>query len=157
VHPSCQTLCRMTNLEPDASRGGAESALHDAAWSGDLQYVTQLVEAGAEVNWRDSIGESALFGAAAWGHVDVVRYLLSVGARHDLLERTGYTPLHWAASHGTVATLEVLVAAGADPMAQDNHGRTPLDVARNCNKGENVAYLAGLREGKPKSSSSDAA
>ncbi|UHQ24543.1 ankyrin repeat domain-containing protein [Lysobacter sp. 5GHs7-4] len=91
----------MTDREASAQDGHAESALHYAAWSGDLDEVNALLAAGANANWPDSGGETALFGAAAHGRSDIVRRLLAAGARHDLREPSrGYTPLHWAASHG---------------------------------------------------------
>jgi ankyrin repeat protein len=66
----------MSDTVLTANDGSAESLLHEAAWRGDLEEVTRLVDGGADVNWRDSIGETALFGAAAWGHVEVVRHLV---------------------------------------------------------------------------------
>lgn len=125
-----------------AAEGHAESALHGAAWSGDLAEVRQLVETGTDPDTLDSIGETALFGAAASARNEVVAYLLSVGARHDLHESTlGLTPLHWAASHGGIETMRSLIEAGADPAAEDHHGRLPVDLAHQHGKGDHVAYL----------------
>lgn len=135
----------MTNdrdTPPTAAEGHAESALHYAAWSGDLAEVRQLIEAGTDPNLLDSTGETALFGAVAGARIDVVAYLLAVGARHDLHESTaGLTPLHWAASHGGVETMRLLIEAGADPAAEDHSGRLPVDLAHQYGKGEHVAYL----------------
>lgn len=125
-----------------AADGHAETALHYAAWSGDLAEVRQLIESGTDPNLLDSSGETALFGAAASARIEVVAYLLSAGARHDLHEHAlGLTPLHWAASHGGVETLRLLIEAGADPTAGDHHGRLPVDLAHQYGKGEHVAYL----------------
>lgn len=135
----------MTNdhdMPPTAADGHAETALHYAAWSGDLAEVRQLIEAGTDPNLLDSNGETALFGAVAGARIDVVAYLLSFGARHDLHESTaGLTPLHWAASHGGVETMRLLIEAGADPTVEDRHGRLPVDLAHRSGKGEHVAYL----------------
>ena len=135
----------MTNdrdTPPTAAEGHAESALHYAAWSGDLAEVRQVIEAGTDPNLLDSTGETALFGAVAGARIDVVAYLLAVGARHDLHESTaGLTPLHWAASHGGVETMRLLIEAGADPAAEDHSGRLPVDLAHQYGKGEHVAYL----------------
>lgn len=128
-----------------ANDGAAESPLHGAAWCGDLEEVTRLVEGGVDVNWRDSIGETALFGAAALGHVEVVRFLLDRGAVCNISEESiGYTPLHWAASHGNLETIKVLVDAGADPTVADHQGRRPVDVAHKYGKGEHVSHLKSI-------------
>ena len=128
-----------------ANDGAAESPLHGAAWCGDLAEVRRLIEGGADVNWRDSIGETALFGAAASGYVDVVRVLLDAGADLNIAEQSiGYTPLHWAASHGNLETIRVLVEAGADPTAADHRGRLPVDVAHKYGKGQHVSYLTSI-------------
>jgi ankyrin repeat protein len=132
----------MSNIELTASEGAAESPLHEAAWRGDVGEVRRLVEAGADVNWRDSVGETALFGACAWGRLEVVRYLLEVGARHDLRESfSGLTPLHWAASHGNIDTIRALLEAGSDPTIEDKFGRLPVDLAHEHGKGQHVALL----------------
>lgn len=128
-----------------AEHGHAETALHAAAWAGDLAEVRQLIEAGADPDTLDSSGETALFGAAASARIEVVAYLLSIGARHDLHENTlGLTPLHWAASHGGVDVMRLLVEAGADPSAEDRGGRMPVDLAHQYGKGEHVAYLKSV-------------
>ena len=48
-----------------------KAVLHGAAWSGDLEWVREIVKKGTDVNWRDSSGETALFGACGWGRVAV--------------------------------------------------------------------------------------
>ena len=124
-----------------AEYGAAESDLHAAAWHGDLEPVRELVEAGNDVNWRDSIGESAIFGAAGWGHTEVVSYLIKEGARLDFQEiHSGYTVLHWAA-RSNVRTTQVLVEAGANVLAETNAGQLPVDIAHEYGKGEIVRYL----------------
>jgi len=55
----------MTDIENNATNGAVESELHEAAWSGDLDWVKEIVDAGVDVNWRDSSGETALFGACS--------------------------------------------------------------------------------------------
>jgi uncharacterized protein len=125
-----------------AANGRAETALHAAAWAGDLEQVRALLASGVDPNVTDSIDETPLFGAAAWGRADVVACLLAAGARHDLHEATaGLTPLHWAASHGNLETLHILIEAGAVTTALDHHGLMPVDLAHLHGKGAHVAFL----------------
>ncbi len=141
---STQLLCAMTDNGQTADEGAAESELHEAAWSGDLKWVKAVIEAGAAVNWRDSIGETALFGACGWGRIEVVAYLLAKGAEVNIQDKDGTTPLHWAASHGGLETMQLLIEAGARPDIPDTQGRLPVDVARRAGKGDRVALLSGI-------------
>ncbi|EGY53092.1 ankyrin repeat domain-containing protein [Neisseria shayeganii] len=81
-----------------AEEGGAESALHAAAWAGKVSRVRRLLAAGADVNWRDSSGETALSGAASWGEDAVVRCLLAAGADPAVRECNGRSPLDMASN-----------------------------------------------------------
>jgi hypothetical protein len=63
--------------ELTAADGHAESELHAAAWAGSVRGVSRILDAGFDVNWRDSIGETALFGAVSWAHSEVVELLLA--------------------------------------------------------------------------------
>ncbi len=58
-----------------AADGHAETPLHDAAWSGDLDAVKRLVDRGFDVNSKDSVGETAIFGAVSWSHRNIVACL----------------------------------------------------------------------------------
>jgi ankyrin repeat protein len=115
---------------PDASQGGAETPLHDAAWRGDVVWLKELIEQGADVNEIDSIGETALHGAAAWGNVEVVALLLSEGANPNIIEKSGgWTPLHWAVNRSKTTVIRLLLEAGANPDAIDLYGNSPRKLA----------------------------
>ena len=75
------------------------SKLFDAARDGDEALVSQLIEQGAEVDWkwRDEYNYTALHTAARYGHPPVVTRLLDSGRSLDARSDTGYTPLTWAA------------------------------------------------------------
>ena len=132
---------------PTASQGGAESELHAAAWAGDLPWAQALLVAGADVNFKDSIGEPALHGAAAWGQSAMVEFLLAQGADANVQEVTGLTPLHWAVSHGNLATVCALLHASADVNLKDRRDRTPLDLATAARKAEVRSVLAAYTQG----------
>jgi ankyrin repeat protein len=129
----------MTKLT--ANDGHSESRLHEEAWSGHVEGVSEVLNGGFDVNWVDSIGESALFGAVAWNRMEVVLYLISRGAEVNLKNIDEWTPLHWAASHGGPLMIETLLANGADPNARSKAGEKPIDIARRYGKGAHVAIL----------------
>jgi len=131
----------MTDFENNASNGAAESELHRAAWSGDLEWVKEVVEGGADINWKDSSGETAIFGACGWGRNKVVKYLIDKKALINIKEETGLTPLHWAAKSGGLETVKLLIEAGADTSIANKFGQLPIDLAHEAGKGDRVAYL----------------
>ena len=118
-----------------AANGESESALHGAAWAGEVDLSASLVAKEADPNWQDSI--------------DAVRYLVSVGARTDIAVQSGLTPLHWAASHGNAETVRILVAAGADCNATDARGRRPVDLARRYRNAETAEVLGFVDNERP--------
>lgn len=58
---------------------------------GDLDGITELLESGTDVNFRDIDHRTALHIAACQGYDDVVKLLLEKGAEVDLKDRWGST------------------------------------------------------------------
>mmetsp|Transcript_20560 Transcript_20560/g.26639 ORF Transcript_20560/g.26639 Transcript_20560/m.26639 type:complete len:212 (-) Transcript_20560:117-752(-) len=52
------------------------SALMMSAEAGHLEIVKALIEAGAQVEIRDSYGRTPLYAAAVAGHIEIVRFLV---------------------------------------------------------------------------------
>ena len=91
--------------------------LVSAAEVGNLDKVSALLAAGADVNWigKSGAGRSALSEAALNDHVDVVRLLVATGADLNWRDRgMGMTPLGWACDSGHLEIARVLIEAGAD-------------------------------------------
>jgi ankyrin repeat protein len=58
------------------------TALHHAVWSGSLEAVRVLVEAGADLARRDTIYDAMPLGWAEYGkHDEIAAYLRGVGAK----------------------------------------------------------------------------
>ena len=137
----------------DVNAGSAEagsSPLHVAAgWARDPEVISVLVNAGADVEARDSRDQAPLHVAARTGTASVVTALLEAGADvnawlHDFNVDYGwdYTPLHEAAgSNPDPAVASVLLEAGADPHARGTSARTPLHRAA---AGNGNAAVIGL-------------
>jgi ankyrin repeat protein len=89
-----------------------------------------LVEAGLDINRRDSKGETALLEAARHKSPETTRGLLALGADVNATGPQGATPLHRASSmDSNEKTVEVLLAHGADVQARDSSGQTALHRA----------------------------
>jgi len=61
---------------------------------GDFEGITELLDDGSDVNFRDSDGRSALHIAACQGRTDVVELLLQRGAEVDVQDRWCSTVMH---------------------------------------------------------------
>lgn len=88
-----QFLLLKAHCDVNAQQCGA-TPLHRAAFSGQLECVRLLVEAGANLNLPDtSFGDdnTALHKAVLGGHQDVYDYLLEKGADASLTNRKGRT------------------------------------------------------------------
>ena len=108
----------------------------------DLESVTALLKAGANVNqaWRG--GTTPLMTAAEWGHVDLVRYLLAHEALpNEISQPSGDSALFHALNHRNFAILTLLMESGADINLPTNSGTTPLQSAALHNDLPLVRFL----------------
>ena len=94
--------------------------LLDAARNGNLAFVEQALQNGANLEVTEDLGFShftPLLLACFHGHLAVVEYLLLNSHGANLEARTaddGMTPLHWACYWGYLAVVQELVAHGAN-------------------------------------------
>ena len=70
------------------------TALHKAAYSGNLEIVKLLVQANANVNSQNKLKISPMAIAAIHGRTDIVKYLINSGADVNQVNIYGETILH---------------------------------------------------------------
>jgi bla regulator protein blaR1 len=87
--------------------------LVEAAAHGDVASMTELLNAGADVNAAVDGDGSPLIVAAREGHMAVVRFLLERGADVNLAVPGDGNPLIMSARGGHLAIVELLLARGA--------------------------------------------
>ena len=92
-------------------------ALIGAAWNGDVKAVSEVIEAGADVNATDGDGHTVLHEAARLGHLEMVMALLQAGADINVIDNFECTALRLAIGEGHVEVVIVLLQAGADVNA----------------------------------------
>ncbi len=92
------------------------SELIEAAKKGDTVSIKALLDAGADVDAKDTdfyYGQTALILAVREGHTDVVRMLLDAGADVNAKDNNGQTALMVAEAEGHTEIVELLKKAGA--------------------------------------------
>ena len=103
--------------------------LMEAAYSGHVQVVGELIRAGARVNAKGYRKQTALHWASCRGHSSVVTTLIEAGANLNEQDVDGTTPLMKAADSGHVQVVGELIRAGARVNAKDNYKQTALHRA----------------------------
>ncbi len=118
------------------------TALHIAAWRGDLAVAQDLISAGLDPAAVNARFETTLHVAAARGHIDIVDLLLAGRGRAHLLERQdnqGRTALHHAAIQGHAPVAKRLLGLRSEP---DAAGYLPLHYAAVYDRLDVLSLLA---------------
>ena len=92
--------------------------LHMAVARGNVDIVTALLDAGANIEARGTNGARPLHLAALADRAEVAKLLVARGADIESRDNNGMTPLLIAASNGKRDVTAVLLDAGADVKAE---------------------------------------
>lgn len=106
------------------------TALHFAAFRGNLDIVKYLTKMGANPFIKDKDGQNVVHIAAQGGKVNVIYYFLD-NYKFDINDTDcrESTALHWASYLNKEITLSYLIAFGANINIQDVEGNTPLHLS----------------------------
>jgi beta-lactamase regulating signal transducer with metallopeptidase domain/ankyrin repeat protein len=113
----------------DRVRSALDVALYEAAEEGDIEGISELLGAGADVDAVIRGDGSPLIAAARRGNVAVVRFLLDRGANPDLPVAGDGSPLIMAASRGHLPVVQLLLDRGADPNVGIEGDGNPIIMA----------------------------
>lgn len=131
-----------TAQQPDVNqrdRRGATPLMQAAAF-GTAETVKTLIDAGADVNARNSFDATALVWAAA--DFAKVSMLVEKGADVNSRTKLGRTPLMVASScDGCSEIVRYLLTKGANAKAADGRGKTVLQIAAESGDGASVRLL----------------
>ena len=119
------------------------TALHFAAFGGQVDVLELLLKGGADVDARakTKFDNTPLQAAALTGQVEAIRRLIAHGADVRVKQAEGATALHEAAALGSEPLATLLLDAGADINAKAKDGSTPLDIAMKRSHTEVAALL----------------
>ena len=119
-------------------KGADVSAIHLAAYTGDLDKVKSLVELGKNAGAANSDGLTPLHAAAISGQKDVAEFLIGKGVdinvHYQPNRRPGPmdaipTPLYYAADSGHANIVKLLIDAGANMDVAEMSYFSPLSSA----------------------------
>ncbi|XP_054443512.1 2-5A-dependent ribonuclease [Pteronotus mesoamericanus] len=117
-------------------------SLINAVREGRIQWVQQLLDRGADVNFQEKDGGwSPLHNAVKMEREDIVHLLLRYGADPCLRKRNGATPFIVAGIVGHVGLLRLLLSKGASVNEYDHHGFTAFMEAAEYGKVEALRFL----------------
>ncbi len=103
--------------------------------------VRLLIEAGANLNARNSKGETALMIALKESGKRNAELLVDKGADFTIANNDGEIPFALAAWHGYANIVEKMIARGADVNAKCRDGNTALSLARSSGYKDVVELL----------------
>ena len=127
----------------NAAQGDGMTALHWTALNADIETMTLLAYAGANMDPLTRLGAyTPLHLASAEGNGDAVAFLLGAGGNPSAMTATGVSSIHLAAQAGSPEAVASLLEHGVDVNVRDEtHGRTPLIFSTSRNRLETMEVL----------------
>lgn len=141
-------------LDPNFQGDRLGSALHIAAWNGNVRMLELFAARGAKLDLANQHGEQPLHLAALQSQTAAVDWLLARGAPlNSHARQSAWTALHYAAFAGRKDLITRFLEKGADINARAPNGTTPLMAAIYEGKREVAEFL--LRRGADRSLKND--
>ena len=145
----------MVSSDSHIAKAGAKSLdeqLNSAAGAGETATVLSLLDQGAKINAKNSLGRSPLISAAAYNHAETVKTLLDRGADPSLTDDMGFTPAEVASmnDHSRIADLIRQHGGKADKASlqkrivgsANSHGVSVTTLYPNANSDEETLIIA---------------
>ena len=108
------------------------SALHNAAYNGDVECIELLLQARAQVQEKDKDEWTPLHYATRFNRVSAIEHLIQARADVNAMDIIGWTPCHNACRNGLMHALEILLRSNPDLSICNKYNETVLHIA--CRK-----------------------
>ena len=102
--------------------------LHMASLTGNIEAVSQHIQAGSNLDEKDAWGSTPLILATIFDKTEVAKALINAGADLNLGNNEGSTPLHLASLFGRPEIVQALLYKGADRYIRNLNGSTAFDI-----------------------------
>jgi ankyrin repeat protein len=114
-------------LEPSR----ASTPLITAAALGKTEAAKLLINAGADLNYKNVDGSTALHTAAAFGKTEIAKILINAGINLNSQNNEGATALHVAAFLCREDIVAALLEKGADKTLKNKAGKTAYETVKD--------------------------
>ncbi|AZP13630.1 ankyrin repeat domain-containing protein [Undibacterium parvum] len=138
-----ELLLKHPEIKLEARAHNGDTALMLASYLGNRAAVTQLLDAGAEVNQP---GWAALHYAAINGDLKIIALLLEHAAYIDAISPNKTTPLMMAVRSGKLAAVQLLLDEGADIGLINSMNLSALDFAIQLEQKEIASELRARQQ-----------
>ena len=105
----------------------------------------ELINAGADLEAKDSLGCTPLHLAVSSRLVSVLEVLIGAGGNVSARDYDGNTPLHAAAASNFVDSIRMLLIAGADASVINSSNEDVIGRSRNVGDGSVARFLDSFR------------
>jgi palmitoyltransferase len=106
------------------------TALHYAAYKGNIPLLQFLITSGASVDAVTNLGKNVIHMAAEGNQPSMMIYLITKEHQSSQsVDENGSTPLHWACYSGAEESVNFLLNLDVNIDAQDKEKLTPLHLA----------------------------
>lgn len=103
--------------------------MYEAAKSNNIEIMSLLKDAGADINLQDASKKFPLYIAIDAGADDVARWLIDEGANIHLKDHRDHTVMYVAVERGNIDMCKFLIDKGASIDLKDGFDRTLIHVA----------------------------
>ena len=115
--------------------------LHKAAFSGEVEIASDLIDRGVDIDAQDTEGSTPLHRALNVENHELAKLLVESGADLDIEDVHGNQPLWRAVFKANYELTKVLLEHGADPTHENNVEESPLSIAQDADAEKFIQLL----------------